>query len=176
LVRNTLESYRYQIEQQGFAFEESIDSKSAGSAGGPRSDRACLSSTWFNNALKYSSEEKFLGVKLYRENGVVKLEVADHGIGIARRDPVENFLRSFIAHGDPLVHNTKGKRPFLFVPCPPYYPGAWRGPSRWKALPEKAVSLFYRCHWLDATQQPGKWSNFWRRPNNCLGITRDERI
>jgi hypothetical protein len=26
LVRNTLESYRYQIEQQGFAFEESIDS------------------------------------------------------------------------------------------------------------------------------------------------------
>jgi len=29
-----------------------------------------------NNALKYSAEEKFLGVKLYRDNGAVKLEVS----------------------------------------------------------------------------------------------------
>ena len=60
-----------------------------------------------NNALKYSSDEKFLGVKLYRDNGVVKLEVADHGIGIARRDQSKIFEKFYRA-GDLLVHNTKG--------------------------------------------------------------------
>jgi len=60
-----------------------------------------------NNALKYSTDEKFLGVKLYRENGVLKLEVMDHGIGIARRDQSKIFEK-FYRTGDPLVHNTKG--------------------------------------------------------------------
>ena len=38
LVRNTLDSYRYQIEQQGFAFEEQIDTSRG--ASGSRSHRA----------------------------------------------------------------------------------------------------------------------------------------
>jgi signal transduction histidine kinase len=46
-------------------------------------------------------------VKLYRENGVLKLEVLDHGIGIARRDQSKIFEK-FYRTGDPLVHNTKG--------------------------------------------------------------------
>ncbi|CAN5801356.1 hypothetical protein BH18ACI4_BH18ACI4_21030 [soil metagenome] len=106
LVRNTLESYRYQIEQQGFAFEESIDSNLPAVP----VDREAIARALVNlvnNALKYSSDEKFLGVKLYRENGAVKLEVADHGIGIARRDQSKIFEKFYRA-GDPLVHNTKG--------------------------------------------------------------------
>src|SRR6267378_1929184 len=106
LVRNTLESYRYQIEQQGFAFEESIDSNLPAVP----VDREAIARALVNlvnNALKYSSDEKFLGVKLYRENAVVKLEVADHGIGIARRDQSKIFEKFYRA-GDPLVHNTKG--------------------------------------------------------------------
>jgi signal transduction histidine kinase len=106
LVRNTLESYRYQIEQQGFAFEESIDSNLPAVP----VDREAIARALVNlvnNALKYSSEEKFLGVKLYRENSVVKLEVADHGIGIARRD-LSKIFEKFYRAGDPLVHNTKG--------------------------------------------------------------------
>src|SRR5207244_10690724 len=93
LVRNTLESYRYQIEQQGFAFEESIDSNLPAVP----VDREAIARALVNlvnNALKYSSDEKFLGVKLYRDNGVVKLEVAEHGIAIARRDQVKDFERS----------------------------------------------------------------------------------
>ena len=106
LVRNTLDSYRYQIEQQGFAFQESID------ANLPvvRVDREAIARAvvnLVNNALKYSAEEKFLGVKLYRDNGAVKLEVEDHGIGIARRDQSKIFEK-FYRTGDPLVHNTKG--------------------------------------------------------------------
>jgi len=106
LVRNTLESYRYQIEQQGFAFEESIDSNLPVVP----VDREAIARALVNlvnNALKYSSDDKFLGVKLYRDNGVVKLEVADHGIGIARRDQSKIFEKFYRA-GDPLVHNTKG--------------------------------------------------------------------
>jgi signal transduction histidine kinase len=106
LVRNTLESYRYQIEQQGFSFEENIDSNLPAVP----VDREAIARALVNlvnNALKYSTDNKFLGVKLYRENGVVKLEVADHGIGISRRDQSKIFEKFYRA-GDPLVHNTKG--------------------------------------------------------------------
>jgi len=106
LVRNTLDSYRYQIEQQGFTFEEEIDS------GLPKVsvDREAIARALVNlvnNALKYSDEEKFLGVKLHGSNGSVKLEVADHGIGITRREQSKIFEK-FYRTGDPLVHNTKG--------------------------------------------------------------------
>src|SRR2546423_2585125 len=106
LVRNTLDSYRYQIEQQGFSFEEKIED----SVPPVRVDREAIARALVNlvnNALKYSGDEKYLGVKLYRENGLVKLEVADHGIGIARRDQAKIFEKFYRA-GDPLVHNTKG--------------------------------------------------------------------
>jgi signal transduction histidine kinase len=106
LVRNTLDSYRYQIEQQGFELEENIDPNLPA----VRVDREAIARALVNlvnNALKYSDHEKFLGVKLYRENGVVKLEVADHGIGISRRDQSKIFEKFYRA-GDPLVHNTKG--------------------------------------------------------------------
>lgn len=46
-------------------------------------------------------------MKLFRENGVVKLEVEDHGIGIGRTDQSKIFEKFYRA-GDPLVHNTKG--------------------------------------------------------------------
>lgn len=106
LVRNTLDSYRYQIEQQGFQFEEKIDSDLPML----KVDREAIARALvnlINNALKYSNNEKFLGVKLYRENGVVKLEVMDHGIGIGNHDKTKIFEKFYRA-GDPLVHNTKG--------------------------------------------------------------------
>ena len=106
LVRNTLDSYRYQIEQQGFELNESIDDDLPA----VRIDREAIARALVNlvnNALKYSNDDKYLGVKLYRDNGSVKLEVADHGIGIARRDQSKIFEKFYRA-GDPLVHNTKG--------------------------------------------------------------------
>jgi signal transduction histidine kinase len=106
LVRNTLDSYRYQIEQQGFAFEEQID------AGIPsvKVDREAIARALVNlvnNALKYSDNEKFLGVRLYREQSVLKLEVSDRGIGIERHEQARIFDK-FYRTCDPLVHNTKG--------------------------------------------------------------------
>ena len=106
LVRNTLDSYRYQVEQQGFEMEESIE---------PNLPQVCVDReaitralvNLVNNALKYSNTEKFLGVKLYKDQRFLKLEVVDRGIGIARRDQAKIFEKFYRA-GDPLVHNTKG--------------------------------------------------------------------
>jgi signal transduction histidine kinase len=106
LVRNTLDSYRFQIEQQGFALEEQIEPNIPK----VRVDREAIARALVNlvnNALKYSDNEKFLGVKLYREQSVLKLEVIDRGIGIERHEQSRIFEK-FYRTCDPLVHNTKG--------------------------------------------------------------------
>jgi signal transduction histidine kinase len=106
LVRNTLDTYRAQIDEHGFAFEQSIDS----SIPPVQVDREAIARSLVNlvnNALKYSDTEKFLGVKLYRADGVLKLEVVDRGIGIARNEQSKIFEKFYRA-GNPLVHSTKG--------------------------------------------------------------------
>jgi signal transduction histidine kinase len=60
-----------------------------------------------NNALKYSQDRKYIGVNLYRDNGSVKLEVVDQGIGIPHQEQ-QKIFEKFYRVGDPLVHNTKG--------------------------------------------------------------------
>jgi signal transduction histidine kinase len=106
LVHNTLDSYRFQIEQNGFAFEEKI----AEDVPPLRVDREAMARSLLNlvnNALKYSQDQKFIGVNLFRQNGSVKLEVVDHGIGIPTEEQHKIFEK-FYRVGDPLVHNTKG--------------------------------------------------------------------
>jgi len=106
LVHNTLDSYRFQIEQNGFAFEEKI----ADDVPPLRVDREAMARSLLNlvnNALKYSQDQKFIGVNLFRYNGSVKLEVVDHGIGIPNEEQHKIFEK-FYRVGDPLVHNTKG--------------------------------------------------------------------
>ncbi len=106
LVRNTLDSYRFQIEQKGFTLEEHI----AGDLPPVRVDREAIARSLLNlvnNALKYSKGEKYLGVNLYRANGTVKLEVIDRGIGIPRSEQPKIFEK-FYRVCDPLVHDTKG--------------------------------------------------------------------
>jgi len=105
LVRNTLESYRYQIEQHGFTFEENVSEVPP-----LKVDREAMARSLVNlvnNALKYSQDRKYIGVNLYRDNGCVKLEVIDHGIGIPAGEQNKIFEK-FYRVGDPLVHNTKG--------------------------------------------------------------------
>lgn len=106
LVRSTLESYRLEIEQNGFKFEQKIENNLP-----PLNiDREAIARSLLNlvnNAVKYSGEEKYLGVNLYRHNGGVNLEVVDRGIGIPAKEQCKIFEK-FYRVGDPLVHNTKG--------------------------------------------------------------------
>ena len=106
LVRSTLESYRFEIEQNGFQFEQKIDNNLPTML----VDREAIARSLLNlvnNAVKYSATEKYLGVNLYRQNGGVNLEVVDHGIGIPTKEQPKIFEK-FYRVGDPLVHNTKG--------------------------------------------------------------------
>lgn len=106
LVRDTLDSYRYQIEQNGFRYEEHISDD----VPAVRVDREAIARSLLNlvnNAIKYSSSEKYLAVSLYRENGSVKLEVADHGIGIPHSEQHKIFDK-FYRVCDPMVHENKG--------------------------------------------------------------------
>ncbi len=106
LVCSTLDSYRFQIEQNGFAFEENI-SRDIPPVNVDREAIARSLLNLVNNALKYSKDTKFIGVRLYRANGSVKLEVQDHGIGIPPAEQ-EKIFEKFYRCGDPLVHNIKG--------------------------------------------------------------------
>ena len=106
LVRSTLDSYRFEIEQNGFQFEQKIDNNLPQL----RVDREAIARSLLNlvnNAVKYSAAEKYLGVHLYRRDGDVNLEVVDHGIGIPAKEQLKIFEK-FYRVGDPLVHNTKG--------------------------------------------------------------------
>jgi signal transduction histidine kinase len=105
LVRTTLESYRFEIEQNGFVFEQKIDDVPPLWVDREAIARSLLNLV--NNAVKYSSNEKYLSVRLYRHNSGVNLEVTDHGIGIPAKEHVKIFEK-FYRVGDPLVHNTKG--------------------------------------------------------------------
>jgi signal transduction histidine kinase len=106
LVHSTLDSYRFQIEQNGFAFEENI-SRDIPPVNVDREAIARSLLNLVNNALKYSKDQKFIGVSLYRFDSCVKLEVRDHGIGIPPGE-LEKIFEKFYRCGDPLVHNIKG--------------------------------------------------------------------
>jgi len=115
LVRSTLESYRFEIEQNGFQFEQKIDSDVPPLL----VDREAIARSLLNlvnNALKYSLTEKYIGIKLYRINDAVNLEVIDHGIGIPAKEQPKIFEK-FYRVGDPLVHNTKGSGLGLSLVC-----------------------------------------------------------
>lgn len=106
LVHSTLDSYRFQIQQNGFAFEERI----SGDIPPVIVDREAIARSLLNlvnNALKYSKEQKYIGVSLYRSSSSVNLEVRDRGIGISANEQ-EKIFEKFYRCGDPLVHNVKG--------------------------------------------------------------------
>jgi signal transduction histidine kinase len=106
LVHSTLDSYRFQIEQNGFTFEENI----ARDIPPVNVDREAIARSLLNlvnNALKYSKDKKFIGVSLYRSDSCVKLEVLDHGMGIPAAEQ-DKIFEKFYRCGDPLVHNIKG--------------------------------------------------------------------
>jgi len=106
LVHSTLDSYRFQIQQNGFGFEENISPDIPP----VKVDREAIARSLLNlvnNALKYSKDDKYIAVRLYRVNGSVNLEVQDRGIGIPTNEQ-EKIFEKFYRCGDPLVHNVKG--------------------------------------------------------------------
>ena len=106
MVRSTVETYRAQIDDHGFELSVDIEPDL------PlvRVDRESIGRSLVNlmsNALKYWDRDRFLGVRVYRSGNLVRLEVMDRGIGIARSEHVKIFEK-FYRVGHALVHDTKG--------------------------------------------------------------------
>ncbi len=106
LVSQAIETCRYQFDQQGFELDEQIAPGIPEVQVDPEAYSLCVLNL-LDNAMKYSGQSRKLGVKLDRENGCVRLEVRDEGIGISRKDQ-ERIFEKFYRAGDPLIHDTKG--------------------------------------------------------------------
>lgn len=80
-------------------------------------DKFALTSVVTNlieNAIKYSGPCEVVGVKLFKKEGRVFLQVADHGIGIA--DPEKNrIFDKFYRVGSEDTRNTKGTGLGLYI-------------------------------------------------------------
>lgn len=60
-----------------------------------------------DNAVKYSKEQRWVGLKVWSENGKILIEVADRGIGIGERDRELVFGRFYRASGKE-IEETRG--------------------------------------------------------------------
>jgi signal transduction histidine kinase len=98
VVRETVESYTKYIHNQGFQLQVDIDDSIPPF---PLDDEAVqlIVVNLLQNAVKYSIEEKFIRVLLYRENGSVVLEVEDRGIGMEEKEHKKIFDRFYRAPG-----------------------------------------------------------------------------
>ena len=106
IVAEVVESYRFPIEQQGFTF----DVKLADELPEIEVDKEALSQALLNlinNAIKYSRDEKWIGIEARQDGDRVLISVADKGIGVARPEQ-EKIFDKFYRAEDSLVHETKG--------------------------------------------------------------------
>jgi len=64
-------------------------------------------SNLIENAVKYSTDDKYIGITLSRDNKNVKLQVIDHGVGMGKKDMTHIFDKFYRAE-DSLTAKTKG--------------------------------------------------------------------
>ena len=106
VVAGVLDTYRFQIEQQGFTLEEAVDPDlPAVEADAEALTQALLNLV--NNAIKYSRDDKSIRVEARRDGDTVRLTVIDHGIGVAKAEQKKIFEKFYRAE-DSLVHESKG--------------------------------------------------------------------
>ncbi|MDD5543279.1 MAG: HAMP domain-containing sensor histidine kinase [Acidobacteriia bacterium] len=106
IVTETIESYRYNLEQLGFALKVEVDD----SLPPLRLDRDAISQAilnLLNNAQKYSQDDKNIAVAVTRNAHEALIVIEDHGIGIAKADQKKIFEKFYRASNS-LIQDTKG--------------------------------------------------------------------
>ena len=106
VVREVIESYRFQIEQQGFELAVNVEE---GLPLVPADEEALGQAilNLVNNALKYSRDTRSIRIDVRREASKVLVSVTDRGIGVPRGEHKKIFEK-FYRGEDSLVHETKG--------------------------------------------------------------------
>lgn len=94
VIGDTLESYRYHLEKKGFIIHKEI----AVDLPEINFDGEAIASALINllsNAMKFSSKEKDVTIKLFRKDENVVLQVADKGMGISKEEIPKIFQRFY---------------------------------------------------------------------------------
>jgi signal transduction histidine kinase len=106
VVRDVVDAYRFSIEQQGFALDLAVAEDLPEMETDPEALSQALINL-LNNAIKYSPEEKRIGVSVRRVADRVLVSVADRGIGIPKGEQ-RRIFEKFYRVESTLVHTTKG--------------------------------------------------------------------
>jgi signal transduction histidine kinase len=106
VVREVIESYRFQIEQQGFQLKVEVEEDLPHV---PADEEALGQAiiNLVNNAIKYSRESKTIDIEVRRDGSKVLVSVKDTGIGIPRSEQKKIFEK-FYRVSSGLVHDVKG--------------------------------------------------------------------
>jgi len=106
VVRETLDSYRLRLEDQGFSLAVDLPDHLPLIRGESNAIAQCLLNL-LDNAIKYSRTRKEIRVSAAAANGEVSISVSDRGIGISPRDQRRVFEK-FVRLETGLVHDVKG--------------------------------------------------------------------
>ena len=106
ILREVYASYQFHLKQKGFAFQLQMDDTPVNLS----LDRESIMESIINlidNAVKYSTENKEIVMRLLEQKNSVAIEVEDKGIGISDKDKKRIFEKFFrVSEGD--RHTTKG--------------------------------------------------------------------
>jgi len=106
IVREVVEAYRFPIEQQGFTLEVEVAEDLPEVEIDPEAIEQALLNL-VNNAIKYSSDQKYIRLEVRRDGERILIAVRDKGIGVAKADQKRIFEKFYRAENT-LVHTTKG--------------------------------------------------------------------
>ena len=106
VVRETLDSFRLRLEDQGFTLTLDLPAELPLVRGEPAAIAQCLLNL-LDNAMKYSRQRKEIHVSAAARDGAVTVSVRDRGLGISPRDQKRVFEK-FVRLETGLVHDVKG--------------------------------------------------------------------
>lgn len=106
LAQGVLELLAVEAEARGLVFELEAEPPELLVAGDPR-DLDALVTNLVANAVKYSEPDGHVTVRLGHVDGLVRIEVVDHGVGISEEDRARVF-EEFFRSPDPRVRQRPG--------------------------------------------------------------------
>jgi signal transduction histidine kinase len=102
VVEDAARAFHYPLERSGFVLDTSLDrSLPTIAADSDALQQAILN--LLSNAMKYSGNSRQIALALNRQNGDARIQVSDHGIGIAsdeQRRIFERFYRAAVNEND----------------------------------------------------------------------------
>lgn len=105
-VNQFIEEHRAYIKNKGFTLESSVPENCPNVMIDEHTINTVLSNL-ANNAIKYSTDDKFLGIHLSHKGKDVILQIKDHGIGLSKKS-INHIFEKFYRVEDTLTAQTKG--------------------------------------------------------------------